>query len=347
MRAIHLTAALGLLCPALAAAPTALGPGSNLVLARQEPLDPATYDDACNIGYCSVNGATLGGWGGNYTTVTTLEEFTAAVSDPEPAVVLVKGALSGNVRVSVSSSKSVLGLPGSSDREPSALSGIGLYVKGSGGIILRNLKISKVLAAHGAAITIESSRSIWVDHCDLSSDLAQAKGFYGALVSISHGSDYITVTNNLFHDHADAVSIGHSDTNAAEDQGKFHVTMARNYFKNVSSAISYRFGVGHIFSSYYEKVESGINTRMGADLLVESDVFEGSGKAIFSAESSAAGFASVKDVALGGGSNTAPAGTLTTDSLPYPYEWYVWGTELVKKGAVSQAGQALEFMTFD
>ncbi|KAK3358168.1 pectate lyase a [Lasiosphaeria hispida] len=341
MRVTHLTSALCLLSQALAAAFPAQNLGSASVLTRQEPLDPATYDDACNIGYCSVNGATIGGWGGNYTTVTTLEEFAAAVSGAEPAVVLVKGALSGNVRVSVGSSKSILGLPGSS------LTGIGLHIKSSGGIILRNLKIAKVLAAHGAAITIESSRSIWVDHCDLSSDPTQPRDVYGTLVSITHGSDYLTVTNNLFHDHGDAVAVGHSDANAAEDRGKFHVTLARNYFRNVSSGISFRFGVGHVFSSYYERVESGINTIMGADLLVEASVFEGVGKAIFSAGSSETGFASIRDVSLGGGTNTAPAGTLTADGLPYPYEWYGWGADVVKKGAVGQAGQTLEFVTFD
>ena len=37
-------------------------------------------------------------------------------------------------------------------------------------VILRNLKISKVLASAGDAIGIQSASKVWVDHCDLSSD---------------------------------------------------------------------------------------------------------------------------------------------------------------------------------
>ena len=37
-------------------------------------------------------------------------------------------------------------------------------------VILRNLKISKVLAEAGDAIGIQASSQVWVDHVDLSSD---------------------------------------------------------------------------------------------------------------------------------------------------------------------------------
>ena len=37
-------------------------------------------------------------------------------------------------------------------------------------MILRNLKISKVLADAGDAIGIQAASNVWVDHCDLSSD---------------------------------------------------------------------------------------------------------------------------------------------------------------------------------
>ncbi|KXX73246.1 Pectate lyase A, partial [Madurella mycetomatis] len=297
---------------------------------RQEGLEIATYDDACNIGYCSINGATIGGWGANYTTVSTLVDFSNAVSASGPGVIIVEGAISGDAEVIIGSSKSIVG--------------IGLYLNGSRNVILRNLKIAN---AQGPAVSIENSRSIWVDHCDLSSQANQGSETDDSLIRITRGSDYLTVTGTVFRDHSQAVLVGHADSNGEEDKGKFHVTFARNYFQNVESAISYRFGTGHIFNSYYENVVDGINTRMGAELLIESSVFEESGRAVFSENSTEIGYATIRDVMFGDSSSSAPAGNMTSNSVPYPYDWYVWETDQVRASVVSQAGQKLEFLVWD
>lgn len=42
-------------------------------------------------------------------------------------------------------------------------------------MILRNLKISKVLADTGDAIGLQVATQVWVDHVDLSSDLDHDK----------------------------------------------------------------------------------------------------------------------------------------------------------------------------
>lgn len=211
-------------------------------------------------------------------------------------------------------------------------------------MILRNLKIAN---AQGPAISIENSRSIWVDHCDLSSGADQGSELDNSLIRITRGSDYLTVTGSVFRDHSQAVLVGHADSNGDEDEGKFHVTFARNHFQNVGSAISYRFGTGHVFNSYYENVVSGINTRMGANLLIESSVFEGSDRAVCSENSTETGYATIRDVVFGDSSSTAPAGNMTSNSVPYPYDWYVWETDKVKASVVSQAGQKLEFLVWD
>ncbi|GAB1313721.1 hypothetical protein MFIFM68171_03931 [Madurella fahalii] len=283
-------------------------------------------------------GATIGGWGGNYTTVTTLDDFSIAVSGTEPGVIIVEGAISGDAEVTIGSSKSIIGAPSSS------LTGIGLYINGSRNVILRNLKIANV---QGPAISIENARSVWVDHCDLSSDTNQGGGLDTSLISITRGSDFLTVTGTLFKGHPQAVLVGHADTNGDEDKGKLRVTFAKNHFQNVGNAISYRFGTGHIFNSYYENVVNGINTRMGANILIESSVFEESGQAVFSENSTEVGYATVQDVTLGGSTSTAPAGNMTTNSIPYPYDWYTWETNQVKASVVSQAGQKLEFLVWD
>lgn len=69
--------------------------------------------------------------------------------------------------------------------------------------------------------------------------------------------------------------IGHSDNNASEDRGKLRVTYHHNLFSNVNSRLpSIRFGTGHFYSSCYENnPTSGINSRMGAQVLVEQTSF--------------------------------------------------------------------------
>ncbi len=172
-------------------------------------------------------------------------------------------------------------------------------------------------------------------------------------MSIEQGSDGITVTHNLFHDHVRTLQVGHSDTSADTDRGRLRVTLARNHFKNVRSGISFRFGTGHVFNSLFENVDNGINTRMGADVLVERSVFEGlkeGSRAVFSADSSETGKATVVDVVFVGNTTaavTAPAGEMHADSFPYPYDNYIWGTQYVKTTVASQAGQVLEWTTWD
>jgi pectate lyase len=224
-----------------------------------------------------------------------------------------------------------------------ALTGVGLYLNQSRNVILRNLKITDVLSAQGDAITIENSSSIWVDHCELSSTGHHGQNSSNGLLSIIRGSDFLTVTATLFENHPQAVRVGNSDTNSVENKDKLHVTFARNSFHNVDSAISFRFGTGHIFNTYFKDVADGINAMMGAQLLIESSVFEGHGRAVFSEGSTEAGYATVQDVVLDRSSSTAPSGNMTVDSLPYPYNWYIWETETVQESVTRQAGNTLEF----
>jgi pectate lyase len=154
----------------------------------------------------------------------------------------------------------------------------------------------------------------------------------------------VTITTTVFRNHSQAVLVGHSDANGNEDQGKLHVTLARNFFSDVGSAISFRFGTGHVLNSYFANATDGINTKMGARLLVESSVFEGQGRAVFSEGSIEAGYATVQGSSLGSSSNTAPPANMTADSLPYPYDWYIWDKSQVRDSVTRQAGQTLEFL---
>ncbi|KAK4662434.1 hypothetical protein QC763_611500 [Podospora pseudopauciseta] len=302
-----------------------------------EEQEEATYDDACNIGYCSVFGATIGGWGAEHNFVKTVDEFTAAMAGTEVGVVIVGAAIEAEgIQVAVGSSKTIIGAPGSS------LSGISLLLKDSRNVIIRNLVISNTKTD---AITIQNGRSIWLDHLDIS-----ASG--GKLLGITSGSDYISVSHNKFHgfSHAfdSAVAIGHPDSSALEDNDKFHITFARNHFVNVTNALSFRSGTGHIFNSFYEKPQRGLDIGSGGKVLVEKSVFDGigTGNAVFSSDGR--GYATIKDVVVVGAYGSfPPEADLSEENVTYPYDWFIYETAKVKDVASRWAGQTLKFMSWD
>ncbi|KAF0327388.1 hypothetical protein GQ607_005249 [Colletotrichum asianum] len=297
----------------------------------------ASITESCNIGYASTNGGTTGGKGGSTTTVSTLAQFTKAAESSGKLNIVVKGSISGNAKVRVASDKTIVGQKGSK------ITGAGLYIKGVSNVIVRNLAIAKVKEAYGDAIGIESSTNVWVDHVDVSSDMSNGKDYYDGLLDITKGSDWVTISNSYIHDHYKTSLIGHVDTNTS-DKGKLHVTYANNYWNNVNSRNpSVRFGTVHIYNNFYNKVGStGVNTRMGAQVRVESSVFENSSKkVILSADSKETGYATVSDMSYGGGENTAPKGDLGSSKIPYSFTLY--GKANVKSKVVGTAGQTLSF----
>lgn len=72
--------------------------------------------------------------------------------------------------------------------------------------------------------------------------------------------------------------------------------------------------LGHIINGWYEGMEDAVNTRQGAQMLIENSVWSGIKKCVISTD---AGYAVLRGCDLGGGTNSAPTGTLT--SVPYSY----------------------------
>ncbi|KAJ0359754.1 hypothetical protein COL922a_014560, partial [Colletotrichum nupharicola] len=150
-------------------------------------------------------------------------------------------------------------------------------------------------------------------------------------------SDYITVSNSYIHDHWKASLVGHSDSNEDEDSGKLHITYANNYWSNINSrGPSIRFGTGHLYNNYYENVSDGINTRQGAQVLVESNVWVDGKKALYSTDD---GYAVERDNDFGDASADAAEGTL----ISVEYEYTALGPDNVKAAVVGTAGQTLTF----
>ncbi|CUA75264.1 putative pectate lyase A [Rhizoctonia solani] len=195
----------------------------------------ASATEKPTIGY-AAQGGTTGGIGGTTVTVTSLAALTSAVADDKAKIVYVSGTISGNTVVKVGSNTSILGKSGAS------LVGVGLRVNKKSNVIIRNLKISKVLASAGDAVGIQEA---FVDSND------------------------------------------------------------------------------------------GINTRLGAQLLVENNVWEGVKKPLYATDN---GFAVARGNDFGGASNSAPAGTFS--KAPYDYTLLDAGKV---KSSVSSAGATLSF----
>lgn len=199
--------------------------------------------------------------------------------------------------------------------------GSGLRLKKVSNVIIRNLNFN-LAPAKKDIIELEASSKVWIDHNSFKSKgLVGSKDDYDGLLDLKHGSDMVTVSWNKFSDHWKGSLIGHSDSNAAKDTGFLHVTYHHNNWNNVNSREpSIRFGTGHIYSSCYTDVAtSAVHSRMGAQVLVESNSFNNVKLAIVTnVDSEEDGFAVEKNNLYNNSKNSiSQVGTLT--SVPYKY----------------------------
>lgn len=96
----------------------------------------------------------------------------------------------------------------------------------------------------------------------------------------------------------------------------------------------------HIFNNYYESIGSNaVNTRMGAQVLIESTQFVDTDVPVTSRDSDEEGTAQLNDVDLGGGANEASEGS----GFEVEYEYTLLGSEAVEAAVVGTAGNTLSF----
>jgi pectate lyase len=271
---------------------------------------PAAAADSAPVGF---GAGTTGGGSASAVTVSTLDAFRTAVSGGTAKVVKVNGLISLSGQVDVGSNTTVLGVGSSS-----GFTGGGLRLKKVSNVVLRNLNLSKPVSTD--AITVQASTKVWIDHNSLSSDRSHGKDYYDGLVDVTHGSDYVTVSWNTFKDHYKGSLVGHSDSNAGEDTGHLRVTYHHNWFNNVNSRIpSLRFGTGHFYDNYVVGAETAVHSRMGAQMLVENNVFRSTTVAVTtSRDSDEDGYANLTGNDLGGAATEiSRVGTFT--KAPYGY----------------------------
>jgi pectate lyase len=285
-------------------------------------------------GYATVNGSTTGGAGGPTVTVTSVSTLTSAAGSSTTETILVNGSFSCSTEIRVTSNKTIQGVGANS-----GLTGCGLNLKSVNNVIVRNLKIAKVAASvgNGDAIHVEKSTHLWIDHNDLSSDTSHGTDFYDGLLDITHAADFITVSWNFFHDHIKCSLIGHSDSNASEDTGHLHVTYHHNFFNNCNQRLpSLRFGTGHVYNNYYVNASTGVHSRMGAQTLVQNNVFRSVSTPIETTkDSSVDGFTNQSGNDFGGGSNLI---TQTGNFTNPPYSFSLTATSSVISTVTAGAG---------
>ncbi len=189
------------------------------------------------------------------------------------AVIRIQGTISfagaSSSQIKVASNTTIFGAD-----DHSGFTGGGLDLAGSSNIIIRNLVISKAVGTDAVTIQGPGSTNIWIDHCDLSSEQHPDGASYDGLVDITHAADLITVSWTRYSNHDDTGIIGHSDTNAAQDTGTLHVTYDHDLFQDVDAGPRVRFGMVHIFSSFFERVTYyAAASTMGASVRVENNYF--------------------------------------------------------------------------
>ncbi|CEL55921.1 putative pectate lyase A OS=Neosartorya fumigata (strain ATCC MYA-4609 / Af293 / CBS 101355 / FGSC A1100) GN=plyA PE=3 SV=1 [Rhizoctonia solani AG-1 IB] len=290
----------------------------------------ASTSDKATLGYATLSGGTTGGGSASPVTVTSLSALKSAVSGNNAKVIIISGSISGNEVVKLDRTHLSSG-----SQALVTLNGVGLRVLDASNVIIRNIKINKVLAS-GDAIGIQAANRVWVDHVELWSDKDHGKDYYDGLLDLTHGVYAASVTNSYLHDHYKTSLVGHSDSNSSEDKG-IQVTFAYNKWENLNSRTpSFRFGHGHIFNNYYLNNNDGINTRVGAELLVQNNVFEGVKKPLYSTDN---GYANASGNDFGSSSNTA----LSTSWSSVGYSYSLTATSSVKSYVNSNAGAKLSF----
>lgn len=313
-----------------------------------------TFNACANTpqGFAALDGGTTGGLGIRSTrvTVTTGTELVAALANKDPnrpLTIRVNGTLTqansaGASKFDIKDMRdvSIIGVG-----QNGILDGIGIKIWRADNVIVRNLRIRNVNIGDKDGISIEGpARNIWIDHNEVSNSLDVHKDFYDELISGKRDIDNVTISFNYLHSSWKTSLWGSSDS----DNYNRRITFHHNRFENVNSRLPlFRFGQGHLFNNYYKNIlETGMNSRMGAVLKVESNVFEDAKNPLVSYYSSALGYWDTQDNLLintqwiENPSDGIVAGPdmLPTAVMNVPYDYRLVEASAVKDFVMANAG---------
>ncbi|WP_439509318.1 pectate lyase family protein [Marinimicrobium koreense] len=248
-------------------------------------------------GFASLGAGTTGGQGGDEVTVSTGSELAAALSNKgsAPLTIYVDGTITpDNSNVTKFDIKDMNDVSIIGVGDNALFDGIGIKIWRANNVIVRNVTMRYVRIGDKDHITIDGpSSNIWIDHNTFYNSLDVDKDYYDELVSGKGEIDNITISYNILRDSWKTSLWGSSD---GDDYDR-RITFWGNHWENANSRLPlFRFGEGHIVNNYYDGVIStGINSRMGATLRIEGNVFEDAQNPIVSFYSSELGYWDVED----------------------------------------------------
>jgi pectate lyase len=245
-------------------------------------------------GFADYAGVT-GGAGGPVINVSTGTELNAALCGIRsgnrtlPVVIMVNGTInhanttaqgcdtqSDVIEIKNTSNISIIGVGSNA-----LFDEIGIHVRAASNIILQNLHVRNVkksgtpISNGGDAIGMESGVDrVWIDHNWLEASGGEKAG-YDSLLDMKAGVTNVTVSYNLFNDSSRAGLIGSSDSDNENTNISFH----HNWYKNIEQRTPLiRHAKVHMFNNYWSNPAQnymfhGINSRMSAQALVESNYF--------------------------------------------------------------------------
>ena len=220
------------------------------------------------IGFASLANGTIGGKGGPRVLASTPAELRDYAARAEALEIYVASTLELTEVVPVASNKSLIGVG-----SRGVLSGAGLLLDKSVNVIIRNLTIAR---AAEDAIELRTASRVWIDHCELYSDIDDPDDQFDGLIDVNRASDFITVSWTYLHDHDDVSLVGHSEENAEQDRGHLTVSFHHNWFqRTVSANPRVRFGRVHLFNNLFQQIDDhAVISESEARVLVEANVFE-------------------------------------------------------------------------
>ncbi len=300
--------------------------------------DAADMSTAGYVGFATMNGGTTGGAGGDSVTVSTGTALQDAIDDKgsQPRTIYVDGTITpGNssdskINVKDANDISIIGVGTNGE-----LDGIGIKIWRANNIIIQNLKIHHVDIGDKDGISIEGpSSNIWIDHNEIYNTLNSDKDHYDGLVDVKKDANYITISYNYLHDSWKTALVGSSDSDDAERKLTYH----HNHWENMySRGPLFRFGEGHLYNNYYNNIiDTGINSRMGAKLRIEHNVFENSKDPIGSWYSDEQGYWDVRNNQFINSTGSQP--TTSTTSYTPPYSYSLDPVNQVKNHVIANAG---------
>ena len=124
---------------------------------------------------------------------------------------------------------------------------------------------------------LSGAERVWIDHCTFNdgdrndkkfppnypfphNEVTQKIQHHDGMLDITLGSNFVTVSNNYFHDHDKSSLIGGSDSLEKVDGGKLNVTFRHNLYENAGQRLPrVRFGKVHTYNNHYIGDAAGLD----------------------------------------------------------------------------------------